>query len=61
ARVMSLQDPYSKMSKSDPNAKATVFLTDSDDEIQKKIRSAVTDTGTEVPYDWEEKPGISNL
>lgn len=61
ARVMSLQDPHSKMSKSDPNAKATVFLTDSDDEIQRKIRSAVTDTGTEVLYDWAEKPGISNL
>lgn len=61
ARVMSLQDPQSKMSKSDPNAKATVFLTDSDEEIQKKIRSAVTDTGTEVLYDWGQKPGISNL
>lgn len=61
ARVMSLQDPHSKMSKSDPNARATVFLTDTDDEIQKKIRSAVTDTGTEVLFDWGEKPGISNL
>lgn len=61
ARVMSLQDPGSKMSKSDPNARATVFLDDGDDEIRKKIRSAVTDTGTEVSYDWENKPGISNL
>lgn len=61
ARVMSLQDPQSKMSKSDPNARATVFLDDSDDEIRKKIRSAVTDTGTDVAYDWEAKPGISNL
>lgn len=61
ARVMSLQDPHSKMSKSDSNARATVFLTDTEDEIQKKIRSAVTDTGTEVLYDWDEKPGISNL
>lgn len=61
ARVMSLQDPMSKMSKSDPNARATVFLDDSDDEISKKIRSAVTDTGTEVAYDWDHKPGISNL
>lgn len=61
ARVMSLQDPDSKMSKSDPNARATVFLDDSDDEIRKKIRSAVTDTGTEVAYDWENKAGISNL
>jgi len=61
ARVMSLQDPTAKMSKSDPNARATVFLTDSTDEIVRKIKSAVTDTGTEVSYDWKEKPGISNL
>lgn len=61
ARVMSLQEPSSKMSKSDPNAKATVFITDSDDQIAKKIKSAVTDAGTEVAYDWETKPGISNL
>jgi tryptophanyl-tRNA synthetase len=61
ARVMSLQDPTAKMSKTDPSAKATVFLTDTTDEIVKKIKSAVTDTGTEVAYDWENKPGISNL
>ncbi len=61
ARVMSLQDPSSKMSKSDPSAKATVFLYDTDDQIVKKIKSAVTDTGTEVRYDRDEKPGISNL
>lgn len=61
ARVMSFQDPTAKMSKSDPNTKATVFLTDSTDEIVRKIKSAVTDTGTDVAYDWENKPGISNL
>ena len=61
ARVMSLQEPTVKMSKSDPNDRATVFLTDTRDEIFKKIKSAVTDTGTEVAYDWEHKPGISNL
>ena len=61
ARVMSLQDPTSKMSKSDSNSKATVFLTDTTDEIVKKIKSAVTDTGTDVAFDWEAKPGISNL
>lgn len=61
ARVMSLQDPSAKMSKSDPNSKATVFLTDSDDAIAKKVKSAITDTGTAVAYDWEEKPGVSNL
>jgi tryptophanyl-tRNA synthetase len=61
ARVMSLQEPSMKMSKSDPNSKATVFLTDTNDEIVKKVKSAVTDPGTEVAYDWEQKPGISNL
>lgn len=61
ARVMSLQDPTAKMSKSDPNSKATVFLTDSTDAIVTKIKSAVTDTGTEVAFDWKNKPGISNL
>ncbi|HEU4321329.1 MAG TPA: tryptophan--tRNA ligase [Acidimicrobiia bacterium] len=61
ARVMSLQDPTSKMSKSDENAKATVFLTDSNDAILKKVKAAVTDTGSEVAYDWDGKPGISNL
>jgi tryptophanyl-tRNA synthetase len=61
ARVMSLQEPTVKMSKSDPNAKATVFLADSDDDIVKKIKAAVTDTGTEVAFDWEKKPGVSNL
>lgn len=58
---MSLQDPTTKMSKSDPNQKATVFLTDSTDDIIRKVKSAVTDTGTEVRFDWEDKPGISNL
>lgn len=61
ARVMSLQDPTAKMSKSDENARATVYLTDSTDSIVKKIKSAVTDTGSEVAYDWDNKPGISNL
>lgn len=61
ARVMSLQDPHSKMSKSDPNSKATVFLDDTTDEIMSKVKSAVTDTGTEVAYDRQGKPGISNL
>ncbi len=60
ARVMSLTDPLSKMSKTD-SAKSTVNLADSDDEIIRKIKSAVTDTGSVIAYDWEGKPGISNL
>lgn len=61
ARVMSLQDPAAKMSKSDENAKATIFLTDTTDQIMNKVKAAVTDTGSEVSHDWEHKPGISNL
>ncbi|MCZ6505739.1 MAG: tryptophan--tRNA ligase [Actinobacteria bacterium] len=61
ARVMSLTDPTSKMSKSDPSLKSRILLTDSTDQIMKKVKSAVTDTGTEVAFDWEDKPGISNL
>lgn len=60
ARVMSLTDPTSKMSKSDL-PKTRVNLTDTTDQIIKKIKAAVTDTGTEVAYDWENKPGVSNL
>lgn len=61
ARVTSLTDPKAKMSASDPSPKSRIHLTDSDDEIVSKIKAAVTDTGTEVTYDWENKPGISNL
>lgn len=61
ARVMSLTDPTAKMSKSDPSTKSYILLTDPEDQIVRKIKAAVTDTGTEVTYDWEAKPGISNL
>jgi tryptophanyl-tRNA synthetase len=61
ARVMSLTDPTSKMSKSDPSPKSRILLKDEPDEITRKIKSAVTDTGTDVLYNWDSKPGISNL
>lgn len=60
ARVMSLQDPTKKMSKSDDNPKATIFLTDSADEIRNKIKRAVTDSGSEVRA-GDERPAITNL
>ena len=59
ARIMSLSDPTVKMSKSDP--KGDIFLKDDMKTVRKKIMSAVTDTGCEVKYDPENKPGISNL
>ena len=59
ARIMSLSDPSKKMSKSDP--KGDIFLKDDIHIIRKKIMSAVTDTGSDVYFDQENKPGISNL
>ncbi len=61
ARIMGLQNPLSKMSKSaeDPNDK--ILLTDTPDEIRKKLKKAVTDSDNQVRYDVENKPGVSNL
>ena len=61
ARVMSLTDPTSKMSKTDPSEKSRVLLLDDADTIRSRIKSAVTDSEPTVRYDWDEKPGISNL
>ncbi|NMD70795.1 tryptophan--tRNA ligase [Bacillus sp. DNRA2] len=61
ARIMSLQEPNKKMSKSDPNTKATITLLDDPKQIEKKIKSAVTDSDGIVKYDRENKAGISNL
>jgi tryptophanyl-tRNA synthetase len=60
-RIMSLQDPTSKMSKSDEDSSSFILLMDSPDVIVKKIKRAVTDLGREVVYDEEKKPGVSNL
>ena len=61
AKIMSLQEPLKKMSKSDTNEKATIFLVDSDDEIRNKLKRAVTDSGTDIVYDEVNRPGVSNL
>jgi tryptophanyl-tRNA synthetase len=61
ARVMSLTNPTSKMSKSDSQVKSSVSLLDNADVIRKRIKSAVTDSDPEVRYDTDSKPGISNL
>jgi tryptophanyl-tRNA synthetase len=61
ARIMSLQDPTKKMSKSDPNSKAFITLLDEPKVIEKKIKSAVTDSEGIIRYDRDAKPGISNL
>lgn len=61
ARIKSLQDPLKKMSKSDPNKRATISLLDTPKEIEKKVKSAVTDSDGVVRFDPEDKPGVSNL
>lgn len=61
ARVKDLQDPTKKMSKSSENKKGIIYLLDSEEDIRKKIMSAVTDSDAYVKYDEENKPGISNL
>lgn len=61
ARVMNLIDPTKKMSKSDPNPDSRINLLDDKDSVFRKIKSATTDSGTEVKYNPKEKPGISNL
>jgi tryptophanyl-tRNA synthetase len=61
ARIMSLQDPTKKMSKSDPNQKAFISLLDEPIQIEKKIKSAVTDSEGTIKFDKVNRPGISNL
>jgi tryptophanyl-tRNA synthetase len=61
ARIMDLQNPTAKMSKSADSPQGTVLLLDPPAVVTKKIKSAVTDSGTEIRYDPANKPGISNL
>lgn len=60
ARVMSLQDPGKKMSKSDENVNASIYLMDDPDTIIRKFKRAVTDSDNEIRYS-DDKPGIKNL
>ena len=61
AKINDLQDPSKKMSKSAENPNSSVFLTDDKDTIIRKFKRAVTDSGAEIKYDSENKPGVSNL
>jgi len=60
AKILDLQEPGAKMSKSRPDS-GTVYLSDSADVISRKFKRAVTDTGSEVSFDPDKKPGVSNL
>jgi tryptophanyl-tRNA synthetase len=59
-KIMSLAEPTQKMSKSDPNQNAVVYILDSKDDIMRKFKKAVTDSDAEVRFS-EDKPGVSNL
>lgn len=61
SRIMSLQDPAKKMSKSDPAETSKILLTDDSDTIRKKIMRAVTDSNSGIAHDPDKKPAVSNL
>lgn len=61
AKIMDLQEPTKKMSKSSENQKGIIYLLDDEKTLRKKIMSAVTDSDATICYDPENKPGISNL
>jgi tryptophanyl-tRNA synthetase len=61
ARIMDLQEPQKKMSTTGGSAQGTVGMLDPPATIRKKFKSAVTDSGTDVRHDPDEKPGVSNL
>ncbi|OWR32821.1 tryptophan--tRNA ligase [Saccharibacillus sp. O23] len=60
-RLMGLDDPQKKMSKSNPNKGSYILMLDEPDVIRKKLSRAVTDSEGQVRYDWENKPAVSNL
>jgi tryptophanyl-tRNA synthetase len=60
-RIMDLQEPERKMSTTGGTPQGTLLILDEPETVRKKVRSAVTDSGTDVRYDPESKPGISNL
>lgn len=61
ARIMDLQDPTSKMSKSAETLRGVILILDEPDVIDRKVRRAVTDPGAQIRFDPEHKPGLSNL
>ena len=61
ARIMDLQEPTKKMSTTGGTAQGTVLVLDPPDTIRKKLKTAVTDSGREIAYDPDAKPGVSNL
>ncbi len=61
ARIRSLRHPEKKMSKSDPDWRGCIYVTDPPEVVLEKCRKAVTDFDSAITYDPEERPGVSNL
>lgn len=61
ARIKSLRDPSKKMSKSDPDPKSCVMITDTPKVILEKVKKAMTDFTSEVTFEPEKRPGVTNL
>ena len=61
AKICDLSEPEKKMSKSAENPNGSIFLSDDRDTVIRKFKRAVTDSGSEIKYDSENKPGVSNL
>lgn len=58
---MSLKDPSSKMSKSDTDVRSRILITDTPEEIHRKLKGALTDSEARITYDPSSRPGVSNL
>jgi tryptophanyl-tRNA synthetase len=61
SRIKSLRDPTKKMSKSDPDKKSTIMITDTPEMIKEKLKKAVTDCTSAVTFEPEGRPGVANL
>lgn len=60
-RIKSLRDPSKKMSKSDPDTKSCIMITDTPEQIVEKVKKAVTDFKSEITFEGDTRPGVTNL
>ena len=60
-RIKSLRNPQQKMSKSDPSEFARIDISDDAETLLAKIKRSLTDTSSSISFDWENRPGVSNL
>ena len=60
-RIKSLRNPQQKMSKSDPSDLSRIDISDDSEVLLSKIKRSVTDTNSSISFDWDNRPGVSNL